>query len=592
MIEVSMMVRNGTTHMPCLPSDDIKRLIRALTPLFSTRERRENILMWAFWDDQSSQHRVNLDQSAIDFTQQLIAHLARDNCAALMALLQAVQEREEGDWIERLQPYVEQLRQKLSPAQPRYRLFVSYRRKSWDFTHRLVADLRARINADIFIDFSSIDSTDFEASILRHLRESDCVLLVVSEHTFDERIHDPQDWMRREIGEALRIGKPIVLLAHEGRYPPHPDQLPLDIRAIGGRQGIEFYPRFYDAALEKLIEFIPKAIANPPAPYQPAVLPPDRVLDEESAALHRRLIMLCEIGDYTHALPLLEHLATLQRQREETLPLRPQGSSQRAQPSANHDTNIISVPRAQRTVPQILGQPFDWCDVLAGPVRLERGGYLSHNAARIVSSFRIAKYPITNAQFERFMRANGYDEPRWWTSEGWRVRIERAWCKPRFWDAERWNRPDYPVVGISWYEAVAFCHWLSEVSGETIALPTEAQWQRAAQGKHNYIYPWGDIFEPTRCNCNSDGTTPVTRYEGSGDSPFGAVDMCGNVWEWCLTDYQTGDESLECLSKGRVRRGGSWVNKDAASFRAAKRDEMRPDFGLEFIGFRIVRNES
>ncbi|PJF34276.1 MAG: hypothetical protein CUN49_16485, partial [Candidatus Thermofonsia Clade 1 bacterium] len=123
-----------------------------------------------------------------------------------MALLQAVQEREEGAWIERLQPFVERLRRMLSPEQPRYRLFVCYRRKSWDFTHRLVADLRTKINADIFIDFG-IDNTDFEESILRHLRQSDCVLLVVSEHTFDERIHDPQDWMRREIGEALRLGK-------------------------------------------------------------------------------------------------------------------------------------------------------------------------------------------------------------------------------------------------------------------------------------------------------------------------------------------------------------------------------------------------
>lgn len=571
----------------CLPAEDIKRLIRWLTPLFSTVERRKNILLWAFWEDERLQHRVNLNQSPIDYTQELITDLSRNDCAALMALLQAIQEREEGDWIERLQPYVEKLRQKLSPTQPKYKLFVSYRRKSWDFTHRLVADLRARINADIFIDFSGIHSSDFEASILHHLRESDCVLLVVSEHTFDERIHDPQDWMRREIGEALRLGKPIVLLAHEGRYPPHPDQLPLDIRAIGGRQGIEFYPRFYEAAVEKLIEFIPKAIANPPAPYQPAILPPELSLDEESAVLHRRLIMLCEVGDYRGALPLLEHLATLQAQREETLRLRPQ-----VQLIYDEDTQVISTPIVRRPVAQILGQPFAWCSIQAGRVRLERGGYLTHNTSREVSSFKIAKYPVTNSQFERFIRANGYHEPRWWTSEGWRVRIERAWSEPRFWYAERWNKPDYPVVGVSWYEAVAFCRWLSEVSGEAISLPTERQWQRAAQGPRNFIYPWGDEFDPRRCNCRSDGTTPVTKYEGLGDSPFGVVDMCGNVWELCLTDYQTGDETLECLSTGRIRRGGSWANAQPESFRATTRDTAHPAYGLEFIGFRIVCNES
>lgn len=570
----------------CLPSEQVRRLIRLLTPLFDTIERRRNILMWAFWDDQTLQHRVDFNQSPLDFTQALITDF-RNNCGALMSLLQAIQEREEGDWIDRLQPYVEALREKLLLKRPRYKLFISYRRKSWDFTHRLVADLRDRIDADIFIDFSGINSTDFEASILQHLRESDCVLLVVSEHTFDERIHDPQDWMRREIGEALRLGKPIVLLAHEGRYPPHPDQLPLDIRAIGGRQGIEFYPRFYEAAVDKLVEFIPQAIANPPAPYQPAILPPDRLLDEEGAVLHRRLIMLCEVGDYRGALPLLEHLATLQAQREETVLLRdPKRSEQ------NEETNIINVPVAKRTVAQILGEPFAWCNVLAGMVRLEQGGYLDRNTAFEVKSFEIAKYPITNAQFERFIRANGYHQPRWWTSEGWRLRIERQWCEPRFWQAERWNRPDQPVVGVSWYEAVAFCNWLSEVSGEAISLPTERQWQRAAQGKHNLIYPWGDEFDPTRCNYASDGTTPVTRYEGVGNSPFGVVDMCGNVWELCLTDYQTGDESLECLSTGRVRRGGSWANTNPENLRASKRDVAHPAQGLEFIGFRIVCNES
>ncbi len=575
----------------CLSSEEVRRLIRLLTPLFDTRDRRQNILMWAFWEDQELQHCVNLDQSPRDFTQQLIAHLAQRDCAALMALLQAVQEREEGAWIERLQPFVERLRRMLSPEQPRYRLFVCYRRKSWDFTHRLVADLRTKINADIFIDFG-IDNTDFEESILRHLRQSDCVLLVVSEHTFDERIHDPQDWMRREIGEALRLGKPIVLLAHEGRYPPHPDQLPLDIRAIGGRHGIEFYPRFYYEAVDKLVEFIPKAIQNPPPPYQPAILPPDLALGEEAAVLHRRLILLCEIGDYRGALPLLEHLATLQAQREETLPLRPQAHQRADRSYENEDTSIIVLPNLHQRVAQILGQPFAWCDVSAGSVRLERGGYLAHNTTRAVQSFKIAKYPITNAQFERFIRANGYNEPRWWTSEGWRVRIQRAWRQPRFWESERWNRPDHPVVGISWYEAVAFCNWLSALSGEAISLPTESQWQRAAQGTHSLIYPWGDFFDPTRCNCRSDGTTPVTRFEGLGDSPFGVVDMCGNVWELCLTDYQTGDETLECLSTGRVRRGGSWANQNPDNFRASKRDEIHPELGLEFIGFRIVCNQS
>src|SRR5690606_8543992 len=129
----------------------------------------------------------------------------------------------------------------------------------------------------------------------------------------------------------------------------------------------------------------------------------------------------------------------------------------------------------------------------------------------------------------------------------------------RFWDDSQWNGADYPVVGVSWYEAVAFCRWLSEATGEAITLPTEEQWQYAAQGDDGRKYPWGDEWDCTRCNnsvepCHSDGTTPVRQYEGPGDSPFGVVDMSGNVWEWTLTEYESGVNDLDGANN-RVIRG-------------------------------------
>src|SRR5262249_37105876 len=113
------------------------------------------------------------------------------------------------------------------------KLFISYRRKSWAFTQRLDEALTAATGADIFVDYEGIDDTHFEESILRHLSESDAILLIITEYTFaPERINQPDDWVRREIVTALKLKKPIVLVAVDGLYPPPPDKLPEDIREI------------------------------------------------------------------------------------------------------------------------------------------------------------------------------------------------------------------------------------------------------------------------------------------------------------------------------------------------------------------------
>src|SRR5688572_23587970 len=140
----------------------------------------------------------------------------------------------------------------------------------------------------------------------------------------------------------------------------------------------------------------------------------------------------------------------------------------------------------------LLPRPFAWMPILAGEVEVisiitkerPRANYIPEGTSQVfhVDAFEMAKYPLTNAQFAVFIAAGGYRQRRWWTDEGWQFKEQREWTAPLFWRDARWNKPDYPVVGVSWYEAVAYCRWLSAITREKITLPSEQQWQHAAQG--------------------------------------------------------------------------------------------------------------
>lgn len=244
----------------------------------------------------------------------------------------------------------------------------------------------------------------------------------------------------------------------------------------------------------------------------------------------------------------------------------------------------------------LLPQPFAWIDIPAGSVTIDRGGYATDQGKTFeVGPFTIAKYPVTNAQFAGFMAANGYDQPQWWPPLGWQLRQDETWTAPRLWYDQKWNQPDYPVVGVTWFEAVAFCHWLSDATAEPIRLPTETEWQHAAQGDSNRAYPWGDTFDVARSNTSvkipskKNSTSPVTRYEGLGDSPFGVVDMSGNVWEWCSTNFTTGrdDLMLDETNAHVTMHGGAWYMNNRLDIRF--RGGFAPHVTDHGTGFRIAR---
>ncbi len=150
------------------------------------------------------------------------------------------------------------------------------------------------------------------------------------------------------------------------------------------------------------------------------------------------------------------------------------------------------------------------------------------------------------------------------------------------WDESRFNDPLQPVVGVSWYEAEAYCNWLKEVTAREYRLPTEEEWEKAARGKNGKVYPWGNKFNQKRANTSESelgATTPVLMYP-DGESDYGAFDLSGNAWEWTSSKYSEGEPYY-------VLRGGSYIF-DRWSACCADRNGYDPFLWEWYIGFRVV----
>lgn len=229
-----------------------------------------------------------------------------------------------------------------------------------------------------------------------------------------------------------------------------------------------------------------------------------------------------------------------------------------------------------------------------------------------LSAYEVARYPTTNALYARFIAAGGYAKPEFWAealADGyWKDGKVKNWLDnkwydlPRYWDDSRWNNPSQPVVGVNWYEATAFCRWLTVTLNDRFAyrLPTEAEWERAARGPAGWLYPWGNDWREGACNSKEMGlglTSPVGLFP-AGVSAEGAEDLAGNVWEWCADWYGAYPENAQCDPTGsdsgeyRVLRGGSWYNPGAPVCRCGYRNGNNPRYWDYGRGFRCVRTSS
>jgi len=274
--------------------------------------------------------------------------------------------------------------------------------------------------------------------------------------------------------------------------------------------------------------------------------------------------------------------------------------------------------------------------------------------------FEVGTWPVTNAEYTCFIAAGGYVDERYWTTSlsrrwligedmagglmeawmtiwkelkrysDWRVRFERkgvyspdqiqtleyiaeldepdlrSWLsdnipkrsrqQPAFWKDTNYNNPSQPAVGVTWFEAQAYCRWLSAVSGKLYRLPTEVEWEAAARGTDIRHYLWGNDWDAGRANTIEGRVlkpSPIGAYAAAGGvGPFGTEDQSGNVWNWTNTLYRPypyqNDDRENVDSEGeRTIRGGSWDNSRWFA-RCTSRFRHAPDFYSDDIGFRVI----
>jgi formylglycine-generating enzyme required for sulfatase activity len=417
-------------------------------------------------------------------------------------------------------------------------VFISYRRTDVYAALAVYQDLTGH-GYDVFFDYTSIPSGDFEQIIIGNIKARAHFVLILTPTSL-ERCSEPGDWLRREVETAIDEKRNIVPLFLKGfRFsaPPVAEKLTGKLRNLTQYNGLNVYEDYFHAAMERLRQqFLNISVDTVLHPVSAKV---QEVIKKQKDAADRAL------SQKSSGVRTLSNNFSLSNGME-----------------------FMRVPAGKF----VMGSKAD-------NERADNDEKPEHTVD-IPYEYWIARFPLTNELYDAYVRSVGIKHP----VEDWEI------------------KKSHPVINVSWRDAMAYCKWLNNLTKTELSsrlvlrLPTEAEWEKAARGLDGREYPWGNTFNQGRCNTVEGGvcgTTPIGMYSPRGDSPFDCADMAGNVWEWTHSlknkyPYDSSDGREDKRAFGiRVLRGGSYGVNDWSA-RCAFRYCYSMNFFSFNFGFRVM----
>jgi formylglycine-generating enzyme required for sulfatase activity len=429
--------------------------------------------------------------------------------------------------------------------QPNGHIFISYARED-RATVVVLAGLLATEGWEVWWDRDSLPAgQQFHRVIDQAIRDAGCVLVCWSGAAIDS------DWVLDEANEAKKQGKLLPILLEDVR-PPYGFRSYhyVDLSLWDAQENHEAYRRLSQELKNRPLT---ETVTRQSSTGQAAPLVPTN-----SPAEIQKLV---------------------DRLRSQTI--KPEARLEASDALAEIGDPRPGVGLNDDGIPDI-----DWVEIPGGKFL-----YGGPRETRQIETFDIARYPVTNLQYQAFIDDRGYQEELWWEDLSDRKSTPRNTV---------WPQSNRPRTFVNWYECIAFCRWISNKLGYDVLLPTEAQWERAARGTEGRDYPWGNEYRTGFANVDEpekslglhrlNQTSGVGLYD-MGASPEGVLDMAGNVGEWILNEYANPEIISQEGDARRALRGGAW-NRAPDYARTSLRLGFLPYHRHGNLGFRVVRELS
>lgn len=523
------------------------------------------------------------------------------------------------------------------------RIFISYRRADTAAMSRRIYDelVKRTGRPRVFRDVDTLmKGKDFRAGIERFILQSDVMLVLIGDQwldirdteTSERRLDNLDDFVRIEIDMGLRHIQTVIPVLVNGASMPGEEELPTRLSSLAFKNAVQISEKTFDEDFDILMKAIGyrdrmKWFVGMGLTVAALVLIAIVAIfalnddsgggsDTPTPTDDQATVVAQSMTEEPTELPTLSGFQVLQTaEAEGTRAVETQAAFDLTATEQLISNNNATVTAAQMAAtetaayatllaliptptPTPITRNADWTPaeqefggvamVLVPAGCFEMGENGEGGRQCFDQPFWIDKYEVTNAQYARFIEAGGYNDPTYWTEAGWQARQDGIWFQPRHWTDNRFNGEDQPVVGVSWYEALAYATWRG------CRLPTEAEWEYAARGPDGLVYPWGHTFVADNLvySANAGGHSADVGSRPGGVSWVGALDMSGNAWEWTLSEHRAypydrsdGRENISSVSR-RSSRGGSWDSNNY-SLRPALRSD-NPNNRFSNIGFRLV----